>query len=387
MSSVAPLVAPTVAAGTGLVDARALDAAFAAIQAKINELIAAINRWTDGTNQVADAQVRLRMLAATTVQSITDAVAAIASLREQIGDGIDTTQQRTNNRPLPSGYIRVQTGVPSGRNDLSDSIRGGRSFDRRPVIIVPGEAGRLYRVRMWVRHNMEGTFFGDKYTGGPDDPHYPNTLAANETHRYLTIPSRRRASPTPVGIPFPGEVNAPRVTDCVHLSRLRLTFSPLREIWSASFNNGLHIKADNPFRMWVLNGCLSKGGHPGGSYPGDWQEQFPFREDDYANWPVTTTKPLSIFLDIPCRAGSTFTLHYNAGRSNPGGGYASIRTDDYPTDEGRPAFPYRYAFRAGGGVQWDVAGWWPMDENGGPTVDDEYGVPISSVGPGGILTP
>lgn len=387
MSSVAPLIAPTVASGSDRVNALALDAQLAAIASKINQLIAAINVAFGDDNTIRSGHVRLRMLAASAVASIQEAVAALVDLRKQFGVTYDAAQQRTNNRPLPSGYIRGLTGPSTTRDDASDFIRGGRSFDRRSIITVPGEPGRLYRVRMWVRHNMEGTFFGDPYVGGPDDPHYPNTLAANETHRYLTIPSRRRASPTPVGIDFPGEINEPRVTDCVHMSRLRLTFSPLREIWSASFNNGLQVKADNPFRMWLLNGCLSKGGHPGGSYPGDWGEQFPFREADYANWPVTASKPLSIFLDIPCRAGSTFGILYNAGRSNPGYGYASIRTDDYSLRDEDPRFPYFYSFRSGGAVQWDLLGWWPMDENAGETIDDEYGVPIHAVGPGGTLTP
>lgn len=388
MSSVARLVAPTVPSGSDRVNALALDAQLAAIASKINQLIAAINVAFGDDNTIRSGHVRLRMLAASAVASIQEAITAVKDLRTQLGESpFDAAMQRTNNRPLPSGYIRNQTGVPSGRNDLSDCIRGGRSYDRRPVLIIPGEAARLYRVRMWLRHNMEGTFFGDPFTGGADDPHYPNTLAANETNRWLTIPSRRRASPTPVGIDFPGEINEPRVNDCVHLSRLRISYSPEREIWSASFNGGLHVRAANPFRMWLLNGVLSKGGHPGGTYPGSWQEQFPFREDDYANWPVTTTKPLSLFLDIPCRGGSELLIHYNAGTANPGGGYASIRTDDYPLRDEDPRFPYRYSFRASGGIQWDVLGWWPMDENAGETIDDEYGVPIHAVGPGGTLTP
>ena len=388
MSSVAPLAAPTVASGPDKVNALALDAQLAAITAKINQLIAAINVVLGADNTLQDGHVRLRMLAASTVAGIKETIAAIVDLRTQLAESpYDPFMQRTNNRPLPASYIRQLTSPTGTRSDTSDAIRGGRSYDRRPALIVPGESVRLYRVRMWLRHNMEGTYFGDRFTGGPDDPHYPNTLAANQTNRWLTTPSRRRASPTPVGIDFPGEINAPRVGDCVHLSRLRISFSPEREIWSASFNAGLHVRAANPFRMWILNGTLSQGGHAGGTYPGNWQEQFPFREPDYANWPKTTTKPLSILLDIPCRGGSELLIHYNAGQSNPGGGYASIRTDDYPLRDEDPRFPYRYSFRASGGSQWDVLGWWPMDENAGETVDDEYGVPISAVGPGGVLTP
>ena len=388
MSSVTPLVAPTIASGTDKVNAMALDAQLAAITSKINQIIAAINVAFGNDNTLRSEHVRLRMLAASAVAGIQAAITAITDLRTQIGsENIDPLQQRTNNQPLPASYVRNETGDPSGRNDVSDSLRGGTSVDRDSVLVVPGQPGRLYRVRMWMRHNMEGAFFGDPFAGGGDDPHYPNTLTANETHRWLTTPARRRSFPTPVGIDFPGEINAPRVTDCVHLSRLRLTFSPVRAFWSASFNNGLHVACANPFRMWLLNGVLSKGGHVDGSYPGAWQEQFPFIEDDYAHWPVTTTKPLSLLLDLPCRAGSTFTIHYNAGVTNPAGGYASIRTDDYSLRDEHPQFPYFYSFRAGGGVQWDLLGWWPMDENAGPTVDDEYGVPISSVGPGGVLTP
>ena len=382
---------PTVATGTGMVNASALDGAVASIVARINALVAAINRWTDATNQIADKHIRLRMLNDRVTQDIKDAIEAIATIRKDIGStNVDPGQQRTNNLPLPAHYFRFFTGPGPSKSDRTDFILGSNSTDKKAPLIVPGVAGRLYRVRMWMRANMEGTWFGDPYSGGPDDPHTPATSrAANVTNRYLTTPARRRTVGVPVGIDFPGQINAPRTGDCVHLSRLRLSFSPIREMYSCNQNNGLHIKASNPFRMWVLNGALSAGGTNSAAAPPNdlWEEQYPFTESDYDNWPRTAVKPQSLYIDIPCRAGSEFLIHYDAGLSNPARGYASIRTDDYFLGKDDPAFPYAYSFRAGGAIQWDLQGWWPMDENRSDTIDDEYGLPIHSVGPGGILTP
>lgn len=699
MSSVDALTAPTVASGTDKVNASALDAQLALIVTAVNQIISALNVAFGDNNTLRDDHVRLRMLAASTTAVISETITSLADLRQQIGQGnVDTTQQRTNNAPLPSSYTRNLTGVGATVDDTSDNLRGGTSVDREQALVVPGVAGRLYRIRLRVRANMEGNYFGnaDNDPSNTGAPHFRYTQAVATTHRFLTTLARRIASP--VGIDFPGQINEPRTGDAVHLSRLRVSYSPEQEMWTQDFGNGLHVKASSPFRMWVLNGALSKGGSPnteqdllrfdylaidsatgeqvlvnepaaagayhilktpdslfalsntgrfiwrsldggyswevhdfgstcftfssylhvapvlvgsvetflvvqpnsvnacfitaewpptrttftcpipythsavagydgepmligesapntprasryvGGSWqtvplpttdsgtasmlvktptgtyiascwrsgvytqwirtsvdfsswssridvrtrvtngdgivwlldggrvlrivhdesaafivilysdtdgatwvpathpaisgpandrgcvkgeddawycangegvvlrsedngsawsvfsnlgadPGfirgpvlytapadDWTEQAPFTEDDYAAWPRLAPKTQDLILDVLARGGSEVFIEQHAGLANADGSYASIRTDDYPLDDDA-RFPYAYRFRAGGAVQWDLLGYWPVDENAGETIDDEYGVPIHAVGPGGTLTP
>lgn len=390
MSSPAILVAPTVAAGLGLVNAASVDATFALIVNKINELIAAINETFDSTNTVEDLHVRLRMLAPTAAATIQETADALVDLRNQLGGGYwDPGQARVNILPLPANYIRNRTSPSGGISPSSDPIRGGRSVDRKQTFTVPGYSARMYLVRIRLRNNMEGNFFGepDLDPANTDQPHMQNVESVQQTRRYL-VPTpapagwpARRTVPAPVGIDFPGEINAPRVGDAVHNSRQRISYSPVREMWTQSFGNGLHFRAASPFRMWVTNGCLSRGGHQGGG----WGEQFPFSEDDHANWPRTSCIPQDLILEIPCYGGSEFKIWYNAGPNPVGGGYASPRTD-YPNDDD-PRFPYRYRYRAGGAVQWDFIGFKALPPVTGATIDDEYGVPITATGPGGVLTP
>ena len=56
--------------------------------------------------------------------------------------------------------------------------------------------------------------------------------------------------------------------DCVHLSRLRISFSPEREIWSASFNAGLHVRAAE---LLILSyDLMPAGGYPDPARVSDW---------------------------------------------------------------------------------------------------------------------
>ena len=160
MSSVVPLTAPTVASGTGKVNARALDAALASIQSTINDLIAAMGKVRQSDDTFADKSVAWRAFTEATKQSVADTINQLVAIRNQITP--------TVTRPLGDA---TWSGIsPEGGQNVADVTKtysgAPKATSRVQTITMPGDPNEVYRFRFRIRGLVTATWVTDAYTGG-----------------------------------------------------------------------------------------------------------------------------------------------------------------------------------------------------------------------------
>lgn len=144
MSSVASISAPTVIAGTDLVDSLALDAQVELIVDRINQVIAAMGEARTATNSLADGAVRWRAFSTRAKQILSDLVDHLATLYRAYST-------RWTDLPVADGggYVSVGGGFFSGYSaDPSTNTW---------VYTMPGEAPAPFLLRLLIRHFAAAT--------------------------------------------------------------------------------------------------------------------------------------------------------------------------------------------------------------------------------------
>jgi hypothetical protein len=158
-----PMVAPTVAAGTGRVNAAALDATLASIVGKINALIAALGKARGSDDLLASNSLRWRM--------------ACQRMRDQIADMIERVAV------IRAGFSPAATNQTiDGKVVSTDTTPRGRIFTAFPgetkkaTFVVDGPSDVNYRIVMRVR-----TALDDTLTFGVDPvSQHPHTMESPE---------------------------------------------------------------------------------------------------------------------------------------------------------------------------------------------------------------
>lgn len=330
MSSVDDLVAPTVPAGTGLVNAQALDAQFRTLVDQINALIAALGRSREATrNELADRSVRWRMVAETTRTQIQHIVGLVRELRD--------TFTTTINTPLGGGPVIPGTAGSIAPLAAVEGIAGSRSVE----IVCPGQPGIGYRMRFRFRCNSEACAVRD--TGMSSSQYYSSPLA---------VPPR----------PVPADVF---VNGRIFYSEARTILPAPSEYDSVTLTIA---RTGSPDKRYILNGVIPDSNTPTGT-GGIMQSALAI------GWKIDTT--LENFL----AAGDTLAFAY----SNPDNRSTMSLGTDMPADDD-PRFPYEARYRDPTGIQFDVIEYRPVDINREPTIIlTQLGGWLETDGPGGFL--
>lgn len=109
MSSLTPAAPPTVPAGSGLVNATALDGVLASIVNNLNAVIKAMGVMREGRGRFQAGSVDLRQLSAECLEQIKEHLALLVSVRDQIAENYDSRMVN----PAQTGATRVWSEHPT----------------------------------------------------------------------------------------------------------------------------------------------------------------------------------------------------------------------------------------------------------------------------------
>lgn len=155
MSSVDPLVAPTVVAGSGRINARSLDAALASIQATINTLIAALGVARQSDDTFAEDSIPWRAFNQATKDSIAVTMQQVVAIRNQV----------TKNLSQPLGDAEWVGITPEGGQNIADvtyTYSGApKAGSIAETITVPGDPAESFTLKMRVRAMVPATWVRD----------------------------------------------------------------------------------------------------------------------------------------------------------------------------------------------------------------------------------
>jgi hypothetical protein len=341
--TVQPIVVPTVPAGDGFVNARALDAQIQTLVGKINALIHALGVARQG-DQLAPGSVRWRMFSEDCKRVVQAMARQLGDIRERLPD--PTMLSSVPDVP-PAGdpqYMVSSTVWLYGIDPKFPRIRGWEG-------ILPGDPNRTYRLALRIRHYAEHTFVAIP-TLDTSSPYFPNIngdkMAAGMVDACLgwgeTPIGDKLMTPTP-----PGNVVFDNVDGIVwnHCKQPEIVGAYPTDFYKLTVGD----------QQWILNGWYGLQ---------DIEAMYrPQRLDRVIDMIVRGGEVLRFVLDN-LNGKSAFTFKTN-----------------YPADDD-PRFPYVGRHRDAAAFQADIVAFEPVLPS--PCwVTDDFGAPIIAT-PGGYLT-